>query len=297
VSVLLAVLLDWCFGEPPVRLHPVVWMGHYLRWAGCRLKGRVPRAAFALGAGGWLLGAFLVVLAYWALAGLIAPLPVWAEAPLIALLLKPLFAFRMLLREAMAVELELGQGLERGRARLGHIVSRDTQGLDEAKVREGALESVSENLSDSLVAPLFWFLLLGLPGAALYRFANTADAMWGYRGEWEWAGKFAARADDVLSWLPARLTALAFWLCRFGFGLAALAAEARKTPSPNSGWPMAALALGLGVRLGKPGVYVLNPQGHSPTAQDFALGLAWTARAGWLWALTAAALELARGLG
>jgi adenosylcobinamide-phosphate synthase len=81
------------------------------------------------------------------------------------------------------------------------------------QVRESAIESLAENLNDSVVAPLFWFALLGLPGAALYRFANTADAMWGYPGMrggryWQWAGKWAARADDVLSWLPARITAL-----------------------------------------------------------------------------------------
>lgn len=292
MSILLAMLLDWRFGEPPAKLHPVVWMGHYLRWAGCWLKGHAPRAALGLGAVSWLLGAGLVVWVYWTLARLLAPLPEWAEAALAALLLKPLFAFRMLLGEALAVELELKQSLERGRARLGHIVSRDTCSLDEAEVREGALESVSENLSDSLVAPLFWFLLLGLPGAALYRFANTADAMWGYRGEWEWAGKFAARADDVLSWLPARLTAVALWLCRPDFGLAGLATEARKTPSPNSGWPMAALALGLGVRLGKPGVYVLNPKGRRPTARDFGAGLAWTTRAGWICGLVFTLFEL-----
>ncbi|WP_143760170.1 CobD/CbiB family cobalamin biosynthesis protein, partial [Colwellia marinimaniae] len=92
----------------------------------------------------------------------------------------------------------------------------DVQPLDATAVRESAIESLAENLSDSVIAPLFWFVLLGLPGAALYRFANTADAMWGYPGMrggryWQWAGKWAARADDVLSWLPARLTALLLW--------------------------------------------------------------------------------------
>ncbi|WP_026234764.1 adenosylcobinamide-phosphate synthase CbiB [Calidithermus timidus] len=294
MSVLLALLWDWRFGEPPAKLHPVVWMGHYLRWAGRGLTEQPPRAALALGTAGWLLGAALVVLVYGALERSIAPLPLWAGAILGACLLKPLFAFRMLLEEARYVEEALEEGLEQGRWRLSRIVSRDTRSLDEAEVREGALESLSENLSDSLVAPLFWFLLLGLPGAALYRFANTADAMWGYRGEWEWAGRFAARADDLLSWLPARLTALVLWLCRPGFSLRGLAAEARQTPSPNSGWPMAALALGLGVRLGKPGVYVLNPQGRRPTARDFALGLSWTARAGWGAGLVFALFELGR---
>jgi adenosylcobinamide-phosphate synthase len=130
------------------------------------------------------------------------------------------------------------------------------------------------------VAPLFWFLLLGLPGAALYRFANTADAMWGYPGvylagdggrNWAWAGKWAARADDALSWLPARITAVLLLLAdgRRGWALRRqLRAEAGKTPSPNSGWPMAAMALVLDVALRKPGVYVLHPQGRSASAAD-----------------------------
>ena len=116
-------------------------------------------------------------------------------------------------------------------------------------------------------------MLLGLPGAALYRFANTADAMWGYRDRREWSGKFAARADDVVNLIPARLTALALLgagSLRRG-GLAALAREAGRTASPNSGWPMAALALALGVRLGKPGVYVLNPDGAVPGPADCVL--------------------------
>ena len=123
------------------------------------------------------------------------------------------------------------------------------------------------------MAPLFWFVVAGLPGAALYRLANTADAMWGYRSQrdgryWEWAGKWAARADDVLSWLPARTTALLLALVAGGVPLRALAQEARKTPSPNSGWPMAAMALALGVRLSKPGTYCLHAEGRAPTPQD-----------------------------
>ena len=192
-----------------------------------------------------------------------------------------------------------------GRARLTHLVSRDVRTLDEGAVRESAIESLAENLNDSVVAPLFWFLLLGLPGAALYRFANTADAMWGYRGErhglvWEWAGKWAARADDVLSWLPARLTALLLTLpCslafrgRVGVGARALIRQAGLTPSPNSGWPMAAMALRLGVRLAKPGVYVLNPAGREPTAADTRCAAARAGRVVWMMgALAALALVL-----
>jgi adenosylcobinamide-phosphate synthase len=156
---------------------------------------------------------------------------------------------------------------------LSWLVSRDTAELSADEVRESAIESLAENLNDSVVAPIFWFVLFGLPGAAVYRFANTADAMWGYRGTrhgqcWEWAGKWAARADDVLSWLPARLTALLIVTVTRGVRFGALRTEARSTPSPNSGWPMAAMATALGIRLGKPGVYTLNAAGRVPEAAD-----------------------------
>jgi adenosylcobinamide-phosphate synthase len=198
-----------------------------------------------------------------------------------------LFAFRMLLREVMAVEAALERGLNEGRARLAFIVSRDVSKLSAAEVRESALESVSENLSDSLVAPLFWFAVAGLPGAALYRFANTADAMWGYRGEWEWAGKWAARSDDVLNFIPARLTAIGLLLLgtRAAKSKTSLPREAAKTPSPNSGWPMAALALALGIRLGKPSVYVLNPEGKVPGANEVRAGLRRATITGWVFGL------------
>jgi adenosylcobinamide-phosphate synthase len=171
----------------------------------------------------------------------------------------------MLREEVAAVERSLALGLEQGRAQLRRLVSRDTRQLSETEIRESALESLAENLNDSLVAPLFWFVLGGLPAAALYRFANTADAVWGYRGQWEWAGKWAARADDVLSYVPARLTAVLLALAG-GRSLTGIAAAAAVTPSPNSGWPMAMLARILGVRLSKPGVYVLNPEGGSADA-------------------------------
>ena len=134
-----------------------------------------------------------------------------------------------------------------------------------------------------MVAPIFWFLLFGLPGAAVYRFANTADAMWGYRGvrngvNWEWAGKWAAWADDVLSWVPARLTALLLAGVAGGVNLKVLRCEARKTPSPNSGWPMAAMALALNIRLGKPGVYTLNEAGKLPLATDTAIAQEYSSK-------------------
>ena len=300
MTVLLAMLLDRLFGEPPARLHPVVWIGRYLDWAGRGLTALPPRRAFVAGALYWMLGATAFVALY-ALAGIaLNGCPLWLRVLGVALLLKPLFALRLLIDEVQAVEAALLRNLADGRTQLSRIVSRDTSQLSAAAVRESALESLSENLSDSVVAPLFWFALLGLPGAALYRFANTADAAWGYRGRWEWAGKWAARADDALSFIPARLTAAVLFIVSATTqrSLTALAIEARKTPSPNSGWPMAALALGLGVRLGKTDVYLLNPAGCDPGAIDVQRGTRHAAVAGWGFAcLVALGIELGAGFG
>ena len=277
-----ALLVDQRLGEPASRWHPVVWMGHYLGRAGEWVQQRCSQdpgardlRAFCLAAGWWLAGAALFVAVAWALQAALALLPWWVATPLLGLLLKPLLAWAMLKSEVRAVEAALAQSLEAGRERLRWLVSRDVTTLSATQVRESAIETLAENLNDSVVAPLFWFVLLGLPGAALYRFANTADAMWGYPGvyngrNWAWAGKFAARVDDALSWLPARITAFCLLLAAgrpLQQGLARarqLPAEAARTPSPNSGWPMAAMALVLGLALRKPGVYVLNPQGAEP---------------------------------
>ncbi len=208
-------------------------------------------------------------------------------AILLGLSLKPMLAFAMLKSEVLAVEVALGQSLSAGRERLSWLVSRDVSNLTEAQVRESAIESLAENLNDSVIAPIFWFILLGLPGAALYRFANTADAMWGYPGDykgrhWQWAGKWAARVDDVLSWVPARITAGLLALVALPKGamsLSTLRVEAARTPSPNSGWPMAAMALGLGVCLHKPGVYALNERGRAPEAADVPKAIAYASKA------------------
>ncbi|MEY5100580.1 MAG: hypothetical protein RJA36_3299 [Pseudomonadota bacterium] len=301
LAMLAALAVDRWLGEPPARWHPVVWIGHWLGWAGRRVaplagSGRAGRdlAAFARGALAWCAGAALVLLCAWALqAWLLARLPGWLAALALGLLLKPLLAWAMLRREVQAVEVALQQSLELGRERLSWLCSRDTSALSASQVREAALESLAENLNDSVIAPLFWFALAGLPGAALYRYANTADAMWGYRGEragqiWEWAGKWAAHVDDVLSWLPARLSALLLALAAGGASLQRLWRESRRTPSPNGGWPMGALALALGVRLGKPDVYTLNPDGRAPVHADTGRGCVLAGRAVLLVVLCAA---------
>ena len=284
MGVWVALWIDRRWGEPPPAWHPVVWMGNALAWCGRGLAPQVDGGRdlrrFTLGALMWcglagvaaLLAAALQALVLWAV-------PTWLAGVVLGVLLKPLLAWRMLRDEVLAVEQALAQSLAQGRERLSWLVSRDTQALSDTQVRESAIETLAENLCDSVVAPLFWFVLLGLPGAALYRLANTADAMWGYpgwRGEgaqrryWHWAGKWAARADDVLNWLPARLTAALLWCLAWrwprGALWQALRADARATPSPNGGWPMGSMAQLLGVRLSKPGGYVLHPQGAAAQA-------------------------------
>ena len=287
LALLLALWIDGQFGEPPVAIHPVVWMGHYLAWCGQWLVRCRPAPAFGLGVLAWCVGAAVTglgalgvqTLLLWQFgrAGSAMGWSNWAGAMLLlagfSWGLKTMLSWRMLRCEVQAVENALGQSLNAGRERLGWLVSRDTASLNADEVRESAIESLAENLNDSVVAPIFWFVLFGLPGAAVYRFANTADAMWGYRGvrhgqTWEWAGKWAARADDVLSWLPARLTALLMVMVTPSGQFHTLRAQARLTPSPNSGWPMAAMAMAIGIRLGKPGVYTLNAAGRVPNAAD-----------------------------
>lgn len=284
-AILVALAIDRGLGEPPARWHPVVAMGRYLAAFERRLTALAAAPAFAAGALAWAAGATVTVaLAAWleALAwrlfeprGSVAM--ACAAALALGVLLKPLLAWRLLEREVRAVEAALAQGVEAGRAQVARLASRDAAAFDAVQVRETAIESLAENLNDSVVAPLFWFALAGLPGAALYRFANTADAMWGYRGRWEWAGKWAARADDLLSWLPARLTALA--LLPAPLRWRALRDEARRTPSPNGGWPMGAMALALGVRLRKPHAYALNAPGRAPQAGDTARAVVRARRA------------------
>ena len=284
LAVLFALALDRALGEPPARWHPVVGMGRYLSFMGRRVAPiadgeKVPKARpFVAGALAWCAGASAVALLALALTRGIEGWAWWWQALALGLLLKPMLSWRMLRDEVSAVEQALGESLAAGRARLAWLVSRDVRALDASQVRESAIESLAENLNDSVVAPLFWFAVAGLPGAALYRFANTADAMWGYRGErngrdWTWAGKWAARTDDMLSWLPARITAVLLGLLGALRAWRALAAQARHTPSPNSGWPMAAMALALDVRLGKPGVYTLHGDGRLAQPADTARAL------------------------
>ncbi len=277
-AALLSVLIDARFGEPPTQLHPVAGIGRYLG-----LKDRIwrgsspPHQAFITGAGFVLVGAAACGAAAWGAQQGLSRLPWPVKILGTALMLKPLFSLSALLeagdsvRDALAAE-----NLPEARRLLAwHLVSRDTSELSEGEVAGAAISSLAENLTDSVVAPLLYFALFGLPGAAVYRFANTADAVLGYRTpELEYFGKFAARTDDVLNFAPARFTAALLYLALLVSGAptrkswALVLGDSKRTPSPNGGVTMAPTAAGLGVRLTKRGVYTLNEGGRTPTGAD-----------------------------
>ena len=199
--LLLALALDLLVGDPPNRFHPVAWTGRLLAWGRGLARASRP-SGLMLHGGGVLIGALVLVGGGAAAASWGAGRLGWPGLLLEAALLKCTFSLRGLLGAATGVARALQIGsLEEARRRLGrHLVSRPTETLSAPHVASATVESLAENLTDSVVAPLFFFLLLGLPGAWAYRVVNTADAMWGYRqGDLENFGKPAARLDDLLT--------------------------------------------------------------------------------------------------
>lgn len=275
LPVLLALAFDRLLGEPANRFHPVAWMGRALSAAERRAPRR-PRAALVYGAGVMILGVAGAAVAGWAwerAAGWLPPVAAWAFE---AWALKLTLSVRALEEAAGRVRdaLRAGDLPEARRLLARDLVSRDTSGLDGARIAAAAIQSVAENAADAVVAPLLFYALWGLPGALAYRFVNTADAVLGYRDPvHEWSGKAAARLDDLLNLLPARLTALLLVVAAALTGQDARRAwrvwrrDARKTPSPNAGHPMSAMAGALGVELEKVGVYRLG-EGVAPRPED-----------------------------
>lgn len=250
--LLLALALDWLIGDPAPLYrripHPVAAIGALI--AAC--DARFNRGSSWAGA---IVAIFMVGLCAvvgWALAWGFRAFPGgWAVEALVA---SSLLGYRGLHDAARAVALGLADSLAVGRAAVGHIVGRDPASLDEAGVARAAIESTAENLSDGVVAPLFWYVLLGLPGMLAYKAINTLDSMIGYRTpRHEAFGRFAARLDDVANWPAARLTGLV--LCLVGGGWRVMWRDAGKTVSPNAGWPEAAMAGALGVALAGPRRY------------------------------------------
>lgn len=275
--VLLALILDRVLGDPPNRFHPVAWMGMAIDWA----RHRAPRQGRVLplmyGAMLVLVGTMVVGVIGILLQRLLLLLP-WPLRWLAeALVLKMTFSLQGLVRAARQVQRALEtQDLPQARHLLGwHLVSRDTARLSPCEVAAAAVESVAENASDGVVAPLLYYALGGLPAALAYRFVNTADAMLGYHTPaYEWLGKVPARLDDLVNLIPARLTAVLIIVAALFLGANALLAwrvwwcDARRTESPNAGHPMSSMAGALHIELDKRGHYRIGAGYRFPEAAD-----------------------------
>jgi adenosylcobinamide-phosphate synthase len=275
--LMVAITLDILFGDPPNRYHPVAWMGKLIGWLRRFAPETGDREKFLYGAGLTLGGGAMVALLGAALSGLARRLPFPFGDLLEAALLKTTFSLRGLDRAAGEVQSALEQDdlPEARRLVSWHLVSRDTRQLSASQVAAATIESVAENASDSIIAPLFYYTWGGLPAALAYRFANTADAMLGYRdAEREWLGKFPARFDDLLNLIPARLTGLLIVLAAKLNGehskqsFEIMRRDAHSTESPNAGFPMSAMAGALGVELEKEGHYNLGDGLRTPYSED-----------------------------
>jgi len=293
-TVLLAGLFDVVLGEPPTPIHPVVWMGKLIG----ALRSRRPRsgraAPFAYGVLIVVVTAGSAAAAGVGLTVALAWLPWWAALPIAAWVLKTAFSLRGLVGAGRRVQRELGRDPGAARARLSALVSRDRD-LEPSLIVSATVESLAENLTDSVVSPLFYFALFGLPGALAYRAINTIDAMIGYRGEYEYVGKAAARCDDVANWLPTRLAALLLVAVAALKGTAraawtTLRTEHRPEHGPNKTMAIAAMAGALGVQLQKPGVYEIGAARRPLTAAVIS-DAAW-----FVWVAGSATIVCAAGL-
>lgn len=300
-------------GEPPLSVHPTVKMGDFIsRWerggkcldnstdrSGRAMAPRIKRRVkpvqdrktalslpcmlssqrtdllkgIAISASGMVLS----MASGYLLKRVCDTLPKSITPVMEGIVLKHTLSLKALLDAAKEVEDALLQGdlIEARHLLSWHLVSRDTSNLSESEVAGAAIESIAENLSDSFIAPLLMYRIGGLPAAFVYRFANTADAMLGYRTrKYEFLGKVPALIDDVLNVLPSRLTAMSIGMAGMALGVNIekvfrdTLRESRKTSSPNAGWPMAAMASVLGCQLSKKDAYVLNDSARKPQVHD-----------------------------
>lgn len=281
LAALSGVLLDRLLGEPR-RFHPLVGFGRLA----AAIENRLNRRALPAGLLAWLLA----VGPWVALAAWLRP-----RAPFAVDVVLLYFALgaQSLCEHAEAIAKPLAEGrLDAARQRVGWIVSRETSSLDASGVAKAGVESVLENGNDAIFGTLFWFALLGGPGALLFRLANTLDAMWGYRNErYNLFGRPAARVDDALNWLPARLTALTYALLgQTRSALTCWRLQAAAWESPNAGPVMAAGAGSLGVQCGGAATYhgqlEIRPPlgtGPAPVAADLGRAVGLIRRGLWAW--------------
>jgi len=255
-AIVMAYVLDLIMGDPLWLPHPIVYFGKAIS-KGEKILNKGNKK-YEKGA---LLTLFLVMVVIGFFCGL-QLLSRWVHSAVYALFVMIFFFFgianRTLIHEGRLVFRVLDQkGLVAGRNQLSRIVGRDTSGLDEQQIRRAVLETMAENLSDGVVAPIFWFVVGGIPGMMAYKMINTLDSMIGYKNDrYLFFGRFAARFDDVVNFIPARITALLMAIVAPSYkALQYMWLFGKKHSSPNAGYPEAALAGILNVRFGGPNIY------------------------------------------
>ncbi len=253
LPLLIGWLLDFFLGDPSWLPHPVVGFGKMISMGEHRLNRGSHRMAKGAALAACLI--LLVFFAVWGLKRLVPNVVIWLILDTIIIFY--CLAGTTLIREVREVFLALDRSLDEGRRQVARIVGRDTSQLSAQEVRTAALETLAENLSDGVIAPLFWFALLGTPGLLAYKMVNTLDSMIGYRTErYKDFGCWAARIDDVANYIPARLTALLMVIASGRLSLVKFVwKNGRRHASPNSGYPEAALAGILDCRFGGPHIY------------------------------------------
>ncbi len=260
--LIIAILIDVIFGEPPLFMHPVVWMGKLINLL-------VRREAKHLKLYGLVVAMLCIAISI--ITGVIISLGKGFFIIISAYFLKSSFSIRMFLLSAIGIkrELELGN-IDKVRENLKTFVGRDTSQLDEHHAASAVIESLSENFVDGILSPLFYFLIFGLPGALAYRTINTLDSMIGYKNEsFGEIGYVSAKIDDIANFLPSRLSVIFIFIASLLFGnafnaLKTCISEHNKTPSPNSGLSMSMISGALKIRLEKMGCYVIGEEYELP---------------------------------
>lgn len=255
LPLMLGWLLDRLMGDPVWLPHPVVVMGRIIAWGEKKLN----RGKDRLLKGG-LFSVMLILGSYffmWKIIEILSDINIWLSVLFSALIVFYCLAGKTLISEVKQVFVAVDESVQKGRIQVARIVGRDTSELSPQQIRTAALETLSENLSDGVVAPLFWYLLLGVPGMFAYKMVNTLDSMIGYKNErYKDFGCWAAHIDDIANYIPARLTALLMIVSSGRLSLLSFVKEyGSKHASPNSGYPESAMAGILNCRFGGPNVY------------------------------------------
>jgi adenosylcobinamide-phosphate synthase len=271
IIFLLAAALDIIFGEPPAKVHPVVWIGNLISFLRDRARpSRLQGALLAL----TVIIATVLVGHLAVRAASLVPILGFLVA---AYLLKSTFAMRCLLQISSDIGKMIDRDMDEAKKMLPALVGRDTIGLTRAQAASAVIESLSENYVDSILSPIFYYILfsplgLGLEAALAFKAVSTMDSMLGYKTKGlKELGYVPAHLDDLANYIPARISVFLMALSRPMKAVETLRAAFKyhaRTPSPNSGWPMSACAGALGIRLDKPGFYVLLDEGREPDTSD-----------------------------